>query len=111
MEDDVLEITDDILEVTDVAFIMKYAKQLQFESTHRVKEVRDYLENNLGFKHGSWDTKDFLYLHWLNITDNFVQGNQRPRADLQKCKLDFLINLKCEIIAEYFKPINLKSAL
>lgn len=111
MKDDVLVITYDILEVTDVHFIMKYAKQLQFESTHRVKEVRDYLENNLGFKHDSWNTKYFLHLHWLNITDNYVKGNERPRPDLQKCNIDFLINNKCVITTEYFKPINLKGTL
>lgn len=111
MEDDILVITNDILIVTDVDFIMKYAEQLQFESTNRVKEVRDYLENDLGFYKGLWYTKGFLYLNWLNITNNLTEGNEKPRADLQKCNIDFLINSKCGITSEYFKPINLKSKL
>lgn len=111
MEDDVLVITNNILIVTDVDFIMKYAEQLQFESTYRVKEVRDYLENDLGFDHGAWSTRDFLHLKWLNVTDNFIQGNEKPRADLQKCNIDFLIDNKYGITTEVFKPINLKSTL
>ena len=108
MEDDILVITNDILIVTDVDFIMKYAEQLQFESTNRVKEVRDYLENDLGFYKGLWYTKDFLHLKWLNITNNLTQGNEKPRSDLQKCNIDFLIDNKCVITTEVFKPIKLK---
>ena len=96
-----------VLLVKDIQYIKDNFRVLQYECKDRVAEVRKFLEEECGFKTQAWKTNDHLNLVWLNTNDGYVNGNIRPRTDLQKCDIHDLVN-------EYFrekqkyKPINLK---
>lgn len=95
--------------ITSKEYVLHKHKLLQFDCTNKVKLVRDYLENECGFKHANWKTEEYEELNWLDIMkfDNSVQGNQEPHSTKIKCNIDYLIGISISDI-ELCKPINLK---
>ena len=95
--------------ITSKEYVLYKYKLLQFDCTDKVKLVRDYLENECGFKHANWKTEEYEELNWLDIIefDNSVHGSQEPHSTKIKCNIDYLIGISISDI-EMCKPINLK---
>ena len=98
-----------MLYITNKQDVLYKCKVLQFDCTNKVKLVRDYLENECGFKHANWETEDYEGLNWLDIIefDNSVHGSEEPHSTKIKCNIDYLIGISVSDI-EMCKPINLK---
>lgn len=95
--------------ISDKQYILDNYETLQFECTNKVGLVRDYLEKECGFKHDNWNTKDFVYINWLNIkkSNNTVQGNTNPSNTKIKCNIDSLLGISIMDLHEY-NLVNLK---
>ena len=98
-----------MLYITNKQDVLYKCKVLQFDCTNKVKLVRDYLENECGFKHANWKTEEYEELNWLDIIefDNSVHGSQEPHSTKIKCNIDYLLGISISDI-EMCKPINLK---
>lgn len=78
--------------VRDIQYIEDNFKMLQYECRNRVAEVRGFLDEACGFKTKHWHTSEHLELVWLNAADGYVNGNIKPRKDLQMCDIHDLVN-------------------
>lgn len=52
------------------AFILKNFSSMYFDCRGKVKEVREYLENECGFHTANWDTKEYLGLEVLYVSSS-----------------------------------------
>ena len=95
--------------IRDKQYILDNYATLQFECTDKVGLVRDYLEKECGFKHGSWSSREFEWLNWLNIIEftNTVHGGKEPVFSKTKCNIDFLLGISILDLHGY-KLVNLK---
>ena len=96
-----------VIIVKDIQYIMDNHKYLQYNSTGRVAEVREFLEERCGFKKDIWSTKKYTGLNWLHVARDRVYGNYEPAPNLQRCDIHDLVNEYFSNKQEY-RQINLK---
>lgn len=98
------------LKLTDKDYLLEHYINLQFECKGNVQKVRDYLEQECGFKKAGWYTDKYLDLHWLNVNvEGYVHGTKDEKGISTRthCNIYYLID-NVDIINNGYKPIKLK---
>lgn len=98
------------LKLTDKDYLLEHYIDLQFACKGNVQKVRDYLEQECGFKKSDWSTDKYLDLHWLSVgVDGYVHGtkNEKGSSTRTQCDIYYLIDV-VDIINNGYKPIKLK---
>lgn len=97
------------------SFILRNFSNMYFDCRGKVKEVREYLENECGFHTADWDTKEYLDLEVLYISSicesHEVHGEFRENGKAYPYTVYSIKNLLqgsnlCN--KSVYKPIRLK---
>lgn len=98
------------LKLTDKDYLLEHYIDLQFECKGNVQKVRDYLEQECGFKKSGWSTDNYINLQWLSVNgEGYVHGtyDEKGNSTRTHCNIYYLID-NVDIINNGYKPIKLK---
>lgn len=95
-------------------FILKHFSNMYFDCRGKVKEVREYLENECGFHTANWDTKEYLGLEVLYVSSSDglheVHGEYKNDKSFPYTVYSIKNLLPCSNLynKSVYKPIRLK---